>query len=255
MINFNDPKSMRETFRRDGYIALPGFINKEEVEEIQENLKRFIHHKVPDMPKEHVFYEEKGDTSTLKQLQQMFVYDDFFNEMMFGSKFEKVAEVLLEDKVEGKNLQYFNKPPQIGKATPPHQDGYYFMLNPPEAVTMWLALEKVDEENGCVRYVKGSHKNGMRAHDKTNTLGFSQGIINYGTDEDKKFEIPIPAEAGDLLVHHALTIHRAGENKSSTRTRKAMGWIYYAASAREDKEAHETYQKKLAQEMKNNEQI
>lgn len=50
------------------------------------------------------------------------------------------------------------KPPRIGKGTPPHQDGYYFMLEPNEAVTMWMALEDVNEENGCVRYVKESHK-------------------------------------------------------------------------------------------------
>jgi phytanoyl-CoA hydroxylase len=35
------------------------------------------------------------------------------------------------------------------------------MLDPCEALTMWLVLEKVDEENGCVRYVRGSHKHGI----------------------------------------------------------------------------------------------
>lgn len=79
---------------------------------------------------------------------------------MFGSRFEKLASILLHDEVIGKNIQYFNKPPKIGKPTPAHQDGYYFMLEPNEAVTMWMALEPVDEENGCVRYVKGSHKKG-----------------------------------------------------------------------------------------------
>ena len=43
------------------------------------------------------------------------------------------------------------------RPTPPHQDGYYFLLQPPgQAVTMWLALDAADEENGCLRYVLGS---------------------------------------------------------------------------------------------------
>ena len=44
------------------------------------------------------------------------------------------------------NLQYFNKSPGANKPTPPHQDGYYFMITPCEAVTMWLALDEVDDE-------------------------------------------------------------------------------------------------------------
>lgn len=248
--DIDDPKSLRTRFRNDGYVALPGFLNETEIVEVKRNLDRYSDEIVPDLSDEHVFYEKKDDKSTLKQLQQMFSYDDFFKDMMFGSKFERVAEILLEDEVEGKNLQYFNKAPQVGQATPPHQDGYYFMLKPPEAVTMWLAIEEVDEENGCVRYVPGSHKKGMRPHGRTDTLGFSQGITDYGTEEDKKLEKPIPASPGDLLVHHALTIHRADGNNSKERSRKAMGFIYYAASAEEDKEAHEEYQKKLAEEMK-----
>ena len=76
---------------------------------------------------------------------------------------------------------------------------------------MWMALETVDEENGCVRYVKGSHKLGMREHGRTQTLGFSQGITDFGTDEDLLHEVYFPTQAGDLLVHHSLTIHRADE--------------------------------------------
>jgi len=32
---------------------------------------------------------------------------------------------------------------------------------------MWMALEPVDEGNGCVRYVQGSHLKGMRPRGKT----------------------------------------------------------------------------------------
>ena len=113
---------------------------------------------------------------------------------------------------------------------------------------MWLALEEVDEENGCVRYVRGSHLKAMRPHGRTKTAGFSQGITDYGTDNDRSNEVAIPATAGDLLIHHAMTIHRADGNQSATRTRRALGFIYFSVAAKEDKVAKEAYLKLLAEE-------
>jgi phytanoyl-CoA hydroxylase len=237
----------KKDFDRDGYVFLPGFLSKNEVDAINARLKDFIHDTVPGMPPNHVFYEDKNDPATLKQLQDLHVHDPFFAGILTGSRFEKIAEVILGEKVIGSNIEYFNKPPRIGKPTPPHQDGYYFMLNPPQAVTMWMALEDVDEETGCVRYIKGSHLAGMRPHGRTQTLGFSQGITDYD-EKDFASEIPFPAQPGDLLIHHAMTIHRADGNKSATRSRKALGFIYFGESAREDTEAKKAYQQKLNEE-------
>lgn len=230
--NHNDAQLV-ERFRADGYVALPGFLNAQEVTSLCEHVERFVRDIAPQMPAEQVFYEDKADRTSLKQLQQMFEYDAFFRSMMFGSRFEKLASTLLQTEVRGVNMQYFNKPPGISQPTPPHQDGYYFMLEPSEAVTMWLALEDVDEETGCVRYVNGSHLLGLRPHRQTQTLGFSQGILDFGTKADVSNEVPFPAKPGDLLVHHALTIHRADKNRSTTRSRKALGFIYYSADATE----------------------
>ncbi|GJM34288.1 MAG: SnoK [Saprospiraceae bacterium] len=241
--------NLKQSFEENGFIFFPHFLNEEEITSVKEKLADFIQNKVPEMPSEMVYYEDKSAPNTLKQLQRLFEFDDFFHQMMFDSRFEKLASILLNDKVVGKNIQYFNKPAKIGQETPAHQDGYYFMLEPNEAVTMWMALEDVDEENGCVRYVRGSHKKGIRAHGRTNVLGFSQGIVDFGTPEDLKNEVFFPTKAGDLLVHHSLTIHRADGNKSANRSRKAMGFIYYGEKAREDKAAHEAYAKKLSEDL------
>ena len=49
-------------------------------------------------------------------------------------------------------------------------------------------LEDVDDENGCIHYVKGSHKyEGYRPHGKSEILGFSKGVTDFGTEEDKKY--------------------------------------------------------------------
>ncbi|GAB3328117.1 phytanoyl-CoA dioxygenase family protein [Larkinella ripae] len=243
-----DLQALKASFRTNGYVFLPGFLSAEEVRELNENVKNFIGTQVAGMPWNQIFYEDKADPTTLKQLIDMQKYDAYFDIMLNNSKFKQLAESLLEDEVVPKTLEYFNKPPRIGKPTPPHQDNYYFMLKPAEAVTMWLALEDVDAENGCVRYVTGSHQHGVRPHGRTQTLGFSQGITDFGTDDDQAQAIAFPARPGDLLIHHSMTIHWAEANRSE-RTRKAIGLIYWARSAEEDTEAKAAYQQKLKAEL------
>lgn len=244
------PTNLRADFLRDGFVFLPGFLSPGEVATVNDRLHTLIRDRVPSMPPEVAFYETAGDPATLKQIQSLYDHDPLFREMMFGSRFEQLASALLADAVVGKNMQFFNKPPQIGQPTPAHQDGYYFMLDPNEAVTMWLALEPVDEENGCVRYVRGSHRRGLRPHGRTGVLGFSQGMTDFGTPDDLANEVYFPTQPGDLLVHHSLTIHRADGNSSQTPTRKALGFIYYAGRAREDTARKQAYQQKLADELR-----
>ncbi len=231
-------------YKEEGYLVLPSFLNQAEVQECNERIDNYIKKTVPKISGAEVFYEDRNDQNSLKQLQRMHEHDPWFHEL-FNGKPKQVAEELLGTDVITKNLQYFNKPPKIGTATPPHQDGFYFKLNPPKALTMWLALNDVDEENGCVRYVKGSHLKGMREHGLTGTLGFSQGISDYGNEDDKMNEAPAPASEGDLIVHDSLTIHLAGKNLSNDRPRRAIGFIFYSSEAKEDSKEISNYQEEL----------
>ena len=73
--------------------------------------------------------------------------------------------------------------------------------------------------------------------------------MDYG-EADKTSEIACPAQAGDLLVHHALTIHRAAKNSHPTRQRRALGFIFYGQSAREDRQRKAAYQRQLEQRLR-----
>jgi len=239
-----------QSYAHDGFVRLPGFLDGSAVSEVSVQLDRVVRDVVPAMPSEHVFYENKDAPSTLKQLQYLNQHDEWFGELFQKGSFRRLAEELLRGPVVPKNFQYFNKPPGVGMPTPPHQDGYYFKLAPCEAVTMWLALDHVDRVNGCVRYVRGSHDLGMREHGRTRTLGFSQGIVDFPQKNDRLAEVPCPAEPGDLLAHDALTIHWADGNRSQTRSRRALGLIYYSERAQEDSAAHAAYQQRLAEDLR-----
>jgi phytanoyl-CoA hydroxylase len=248
-VDAGDTDFMRH-FAIDGYAAIRKFFAGKELSGLIENVDRYIRDVVPRMPSKEVFLEDRNDPATLKQIQRMGDHDPWFHQLLTSGRTRELAERILSGPVVPKNLQYFNKPPGIGKPTPPHQDGFYFMLNPCEAITMWVALDDVDEVNGCVRYVPGSHRRGMRRHARTETLGFSQGIVDYPTRQDQQGELAMRAAAGDLLVHDAMTIHRADGSRSASRSRRALGLVYYSHRAREDTEAHAAYQRKLTTQLK-----
>lgn len=240
------------TFKKDfdevGFAIMPDFFESDEINNIITHVNHYIEEVVPLLPDNKVFYEEGKNAKYIKQLFDMSDFAPFFQSLLRGSKIEEMAKILLGEKTAKGSVEYFNKPAGIGKPTPPHQDCYYFMLTPPQALTFWIPLEDVDEENGCLRYIKGSHKRGMRPHGKTRTLGFSQGIVDFGTEDDLENEVVVPVSTGDVLVHHGMTIHRADGNRSTTRSRKVLGIVYFGESAREDKEAKEKYRIALEKE-------
>ncbi len=242
-----EAKKIKYLYDNNGYIAEKKFLTEIELSELINETKRFVKDIVPNLPREAVFYENKNDPSTLKQIQHLDQYGSYFKKLASSPKVIELAELLLGGKVVLKNMQYFDKIPLIGKETPAHQDGYYFKIKPQIALTMWLSLGDADGENGAVTYIPGSHKAGMRPHGNTEVLGFSQGITDW-SEKDSAAEIQMTAGPGDLLVHHSLTIHRANPNRSN-RHRKSIGFIFYHEDVVVNEEAHVNYQKELKQNL------
>lgn len=238
-----NPEQAKAAFDRDGYVHIRGFLSPAEIQALNQNLERYIAEVLPHLPPDAAFYEEKGRPESIMRLQGMCDHDAYFAELYDSPRFAELGKLLLGDDLVGKNLQWFNKPARTGAATPPHQDGFYFMLEPNEAITLWLAQDPIDESNGCVRYLPGSHRSGMRPHRRTNVLGFSQGISDYD-ESDRQAEFPVHAEPGDLIAHHSMTVHRANTN-SSPKPRRALGFVYFAARAREDAAKAAIYREKL----------
>jgi phytanoyl-CoA hydroxylase len=245
----------KDRFDRDGYLTVEPLFDAAKMAEINVELDRFIADRVQGMGKNEVYYEDIDDRSSIKQMMNMHDHDPYFDDLLENSAIRTMAETALGEDVKGVNVEYFNKPPGIGKATPAHQDGYYFHIKPLQAVTGWLALEDVDHENGCLHYVRGSHKTELRPHGRSNVLGFSQGMTDFGTDNDKENTVGFPCGAGTFLMHHCNTIHWAGMNRSKTRSRRALGFIYFAKSAEIDKESRAAYQAKLDRDLASDNKI
>ena len=89
----------------------------------------------------------------------------------------------------------------------------------------------------------GSHKRGLREHVASEVYGFSLGLADYD-EQDEASCVPVPAEPGDLICHHSLTIHRADGN-STDRPRRACGVVHYGASCKRDEAAAQAHGDKV----------
>lgn len=234
---------LKKDWDANGYIVVRRFMDADEVSELRGEIDRYIADVLPTVPEHDVMYEDPDKPETMKRLGHMSSYDDYFKNLIRGGRFVDLAKLLLDDEVAPQYCQLFNKPARVGQPTPPHQDGFYIPLIPQNAMTMWLALNEADEENGCLRYLPGAHKRGVRPHQLTQIVGFSQGITDLG-DEDRAAEVAVPAVPGDLLVHHWTMVHRADPN-TSDRERWGLGSVFYGAHTKPDEEKQAAYKRDL----------
>ncbi|PYM35719.1 MAG: hypothetical protein DME17_11745 [Candidatus Rokuibacteriota bacterium] len=100
-----------------------------------------------------------------------------------------------------------------------HQDVTYWGLEPPLAVSGWIAIDDSDVENGCLRVVRGSHRNGLLSHGRAeregNLLSVNQAIPPELVDLGKAVDVCL--RAGQMSLHHGLLVHGSNPNRSSRR--------------------------------------
>jgi len=121
--------------------------------------------------------------------------------------------------------QIFMKPPHFGSAKPYHQDNAYFLCSPPDkVVTAWIALDDVDEANGCLRYIDGSHREGILPHVPVPGEPHNQAPVPESID--LKRESLAIVKKGGVVFHHSETLHTSHRNESPRwRRAYATHWV------------------------------
>src|SRR5262249_39404257 len=126
-----------------------------------------------------------------------------------------------------------------GSGVPPHQDNAYFCQSPPDALTVWIAMDAATMENGPIFYLKGSHTSGVSPHRPSGVAGNSMGLTRMPPHE-KSDEFCGTLGAGDALIHHSQTIHWSGPNKTD-HPRCGMLLVYRGAHTTKDPALKDAY--------------
>lgn len=116
------------------------------------------------------------------------------------------------------------KMPGDSKPTPWHQDWPYWPMNETGALSIWIALDDVDENNGCMMFVPKSQKiKNLKAVD----LVEPQDIFAQSDEADRNQAVIVRMKAGSCTFHDGLTFHYAHAN-ATDRPRRALAIIYMA---------------------------
>jgi ectoine hydroxylase-related dioxygenase (phytanoyl-CoA dioxygenase family) len=123
------------------------------------------------------------------------------------------------------------KNPRDGMIATWHQDSAYAGFDPGEGHLTWTAITPSTRDNGCVRFVPGTHREPLRQHDETfaadNMLSRGQVI----RDVDEARAISAELAPGQFSIHHERTIHGSDANASDQR-RIGFSGVYVPTSAR-----------------------
>ena len=122
----------------------------------------------------------------------------------------KIAARLLrveEAKVIGDGRMFF-KPAQYGSQMPWHQDAAH--PGSCDILKVWMPLDTVGVENGCLQFIKGSHLEGLRPH--RSYPGDPSGLSLVTDDVDILKAAICPLPPGGATVHHRCTLHHSRAN-------------------------------------------
>ncbi len=112
--------------------------------------------------------------------------------------------------------QLLTKHPRTDATVPWHQDNDFLPVDPPEFLTVILAIDPMTVDNGCLQLLPGSHRNGVVAYV---TKGYRFTLADPPSDDAG---VAVELAPGDLLLLSSLCFHRSGPNLTDGRRR---AWI------------------------------
>lgn len=231
-------------FRRDGFLIVRGLVSRDEVEELKAHTEDLMYGRIdvegvaPPPPDATVEELEKRLLRIHMLHRQLEIHERY----LLHPRILDVLEALIgPDLLAMQTMLFLKAPGAFGQGY--HQDTYYIPTFPDSLCGAWLALDRADEENGCVRMVVGSQSEpiyppttgygyGHRELSDIPTVGRVGGSANDDEDADNGLkpvaaqyagrEVPAIADPGDVLFFGGHILHRSLMNRSSNRMRRAF---------------------------------
>jgi 2-oxoglutarate-dependent dioxygenase len=180
-------------YKKQGFLVIPGLIDPQKVNAVRNEVLN------------NVRLACGSKSSKLAQTGQ-YTKDSLLDSMINSEEALSIVEQLLG----GASTVYLPfsavKSANGGGEFHFHQDNQYTTLDGP-ALNMWIAMNDMTPENGCLGICPGSHKAGtlesVESPDKD-----THRTVNYKIEEF----LPLRMRAGDAVVFDRLTVHGSGKN-------------------------------------------
>jgi phytanoyl-CoA hydroxylase len=152
----------------------------------------------------------KADNRTLRVAAQLCARSEPVRRVATAGPQVATAVSLIGPAVCLTHVQFITKLPDDESThsdIPWHQDSGYGQLEPPNDLTVFIALSDMTEPDGCLQVVPGSHRAGLLEH--------ATAAVNPVLRESPRSgeAIAVPLRAGEGLAFSGLLVHGSGPNR------------------------------------------
>jgi ectoine hydroxylase-related dioxygenase (phytanoyl-CoA dioxygenase family) len=184
----------REKFERDGYVRIHKFFSAEEVRRMREEVTTApTGLAVSTLNRQGMIFREHMLDSSV-----------YLREMVTSPRvIELMTGILGPDLWIRRDTGIIKNAGGVEFGW--HQDNGYNQLLDGYA-QFWVAITPMNDANGGLWLIPGSHKNGLQPHHMVQT--------HFVWTGKPVGQIPVEAEAGDVVVFSSYLVHRTGPNKT-----------------------------------------
>jgi ectoine hydroxylase-related dioxygenase (phytanoyl-CoA dioxygenase family) len=220
-----------ETYRRNGFLVPRYRLGDAEVTELQALTEKIVSDN-PHLLDEPMACPHVPDSG----VQRLKSTKQWLNVSTHPAILDMIEQIVGPDIILwGSNVFY--KRPEEGPAVPWHRDATYWPIKPLTTTSVWIAIWDSVVENGCVRFIPGSHSAGQAGrhfHSDDASLMFP------GTLADEEFDAgtacDVELEPGQMVIFDSFTIHGSQPNRGSRR-RAGYGLRFMPATSHFDHDA------------------
>ena len=225
-------RDQEEQFHRQGYVLGGQALSADEVDTLRVEMQRVIDDRDnPDAPQPVMLHNMGKPEAPVWQIVNISDASAPFARLVHHPAIAQTIAALIgaaEVRLWHDQIQF--KPAATGGVNMWHQDAPYWpTLTPMTQVTAWIALDDVDQDNGCMSMIPGSHRWG-------NNIEFLHTLSSFdampATFDGHPLEVrACPVPKGYVHFHHALTWHGSAANASG-RPRRAIALHYMGDDTR-----------------------
>lgn len=214
-------------YRQHGYWLSPRIFDHGALEVLRDHLERVVEGEYETKRPPLLHTPAPGDLSEVVQVLNAHWADASIARAALDQRLGAMAAKLAG--AEGIRLfhdQLIYKPPDVGEASHIgwHQDlGYWTCIDDQRTLTAWVALDDVDEVNGCMEVVPGSHKWGILGENDFRGRDLEAQIARIAARSGRAFATECcQLEAGCVSFHNGATIHGSRANRSNSPRRSLV---------------------------------
>jgi ectoine hydroxylase-related dioxygenase (phytanoyl-CoA dioxygenase family) len=187
-----------ERFHTDGFVVGPAIRSAEAMDRTREAIDAVL-----------ASNGFAGDPTAHRHLDARIVHD-----LCADPTVVECAAAILGPNLLLWHSRFFDKPPGSGPI-PWHQDKPFWPIEPDVCLSVWIAIDRADWENGCVEVIPGSHRRKLPHITSTDTGRFTQMAEPDYVDETGK--VTMELEPGQFFLFDRWLLHRSPPNGSNRR--------------------------------------